>query len=117
MMLAAINTAPFCFVSSTAKIVGEGFAKSQEPAYNSRQDFVRQMFNLHKTWVEFPCPRCEFPNSISMREIRFGLTILCRGCKVTIRLDPADGGIRKVDRMLQELEQSLTKTININIKF
>ncbi len=74
------------------------------------------MFNLYKATAEIPCPRCAFPNTVSMREIRFGLAILCRGCKVTIRLVPADGGVRKAKRMLDEFQQSMNQTINLTIK-
>src|SRR6266852_3149309 len=27
--------------------------------------------NLYKAHLEIPCPRCKFPNTVSMREIRF----------------------------------------------
>jgi hypothetical protein len=74
------------------------------------------MLNLYKAQLEIPCPRCQFPNIVSMREIRFGLTVLCRGCKVSIRLEPADGGVRKAKRLLDEFQHSLTQTINITIK-
>jgi hypothetical protein len=50
-----------------------------------------------------------------MREIRFGLTILCRGCKAGIRLIPVDGGGRKAKRILDDFQQALPKKITIKI--
>jgi hypothetical protein len=52
-----------------------------------------------------------------MREIRFGLTILCRGCKVSIGLVPTDGGARKAKRMFEEFQNAMSQTINITIEF
>ena len=74
------------------------------------------MFNLYKACVDLNCPRCDFPNSVSMREIRFGLTILCRGCKVSLRLEPVDGGAKRVKRALDEFQQSMNQTTKITIK-
>jgi len=51
-----------------------------------------------------------------MREIRFGLTILCRGCKVSLRLEPVDGGAKRVKRALDEFQQSMNQTTKITIK-
>jgi hypothetical protein len=74
------------------------------------------MLNFYKVRAEIPCPKCTFPNSVSMRQIRFGLAILCRGCKVTIRLVPADGGVRKAKRILDEFQESMNQTISVTIK-
>lgn len=74
------------------------------------------MLDLDSTWISLPCPRCEFPNDVSMREIRFGLRIPCRGCKVSIQLRPKDGtfdqGKKEVERAVQQMFQDIT----INIK-
>ena len=74
------------------------------------------MFNIHKATLEIECPSCKFPNLISMREARFGLTFPCRGCKVNIRLVPADGGVRKAKRVVDDFVNGLPKKIEINIK-
>jgi hypothetical protein len=50
-----------------------------------------------------------------MREVRFGLTIPCRGCKKNIRLVPMDGGATKAKRMIDDFISELPKTINIKI--
>jgi ribosomal protein S27E len=67
------------------------------------------MFNLYKATTDVPCPRCSYPNSISMREVEFGLKIICRGCKATIALVKANGGIRKVKRTIASLENLFSK--------
>jgi len=75
------------------------------------------MLDFDRTWLTFPCSRCEFPNDVSLREVRFGLPIPCRGCKANIQLQPRDGtfdqGKKMVERALQEF---LNQTITINIQ-
>jgi hypothetical protein len=73
------------------------------------------MFNFDKSAFEVACPSCEFPNTVTMREVRFGLTIPCRGCKKNIRLVPMDGGATKAKRMIDDFISELPKTINIKI--
>jgi hypothetical protein len=72
------------------------------------------MFNLDKTAFEVPCPSCKFPNAVSFREARFGLTIPCRGCKGNIRLVPIDGGFGKA-KMLDNFASKLPKKIEIKL--
>ena len=74
------------------------------------------MFNFDKSMIEVSCPSCKFPNAVMVREVRFGLTILCRGCKGRIRLVPMDGGLSKARRSLENLITGFPKTININFK-
>jgi len=74
------------------------------------------MLEFYNVRMDIPCPRCSFPNSVSLREIRFGLSILCRGCKVTIRLVPVDGGVKKAKRSLDDFQNSMSQTINLTIK-
>ena len=74
------------------------------------------MFNLDKSVIELPCPLCKFPNAVMVREVRFGLTIPCRGCKGRIRLVPMDGGLAKAKRSLENLIADFPKTINIDFK-
>jgi len=74
------------------------------------------MFNFDKSTIEIPCPLCQFPNAVTFREVRFGLTIPCRGCKGNIRLVPKDGGLSKAKRSIENLIADFPKKININIK-
>jgi hypothetical protein len=73
------------------------------------------MFNLDKSSLEVPCPSCKFPNAVTVREMRFGLTIPCRGCKRNIRLVPMDGGMTKAKKMLDDFLGEFPKTINIKL--
>jgi len=50
-----------------------------------------------------------------MREVRFGLTIICRGCKVNIQLKQKDGTSNKTKRTLDDLHQMFNKTITIEL--
>ncbi len=74
------------------------------------------MFNFDKAVTELPCPSCKFPNAITVREARFGLTIPCRGCKRNIRLVPTDGGLAKAKKAIEKVVTGLPKAININFK-
>jgi hypothetical protein len=73
------------------------------------------MFDLDKAVTEIPCPSCKFPNAVSVREVRFGLTIPCRGCKRSIRLVPMDGGLSKAKRMLDNFIADFPKKIEIKL--
>jgi len=74
------------------------------------------MFNFDKSMMEVSCPSCNFPNVVMVREVRFGLTIPCRGCKRNIQLVPMDGGLAKAKRTLENFVADLPKKININFK-
>jgi hypothetical protein len=73
------------------------------------------MFSFDKTVMEVACPRCKFPNAVTVREARFGLTLPCRGCKANIRLVPTDGGLAKAKRTIENFITKLPKTINLKI--
>lgn len=75
------------------------------------------MFDFDKVHANVECPLCKFPNSVSIREMRFGLTILCRGCKANIRFVPNDGGAKKVKRALDDFKQAMNQTFKLTIKF
>jgi hypothetical protein len=74
------------------------------------------MFNFDKSMIEVPCPSCKFPNAVMVREVRFGLTVPCRGCKGNIQLVPMDGGLSKVKRSIENVIADFPKKININFK-
>ena len=73
------------------------------------------MFNIDKLTVPIECPSCHFPNSVLMREVHFGLTVVCRGCKADIRLVPVDGGVKKAKRALDNFIRTVPKTITIKL--
>ncbi len=73
------------------------------------------MLEFDKIRVNIECPVCKFPNQVSMRVIRFGLTLLCRGCKARIRLVTKGGSLDKAKRHLEALQSALSKTISIKL--
>jgi hypothetical protein len=73
------------------------------------------MFNFDKGVIEVACPSCAFPNAVTVREVRFGLTIPCRGCKRGIRLVPMDGGLAKVKKALDNFMAELPTKIDIKL--
>lgn len=73
-------------------------------------------FSLDKSVIEIPCPGCNFPNAATVREMRFGLTVLCRGCKTRIRLVPMNAGLTKAKKAIDKFAREFPKRININIK-
>jgi hypothetical protein len=73
------------------------------------------MFNLDKTVFEVSCPLCKFPNSVTVREARFGLKIPCRGCKRHIQLEPMDAGLTRAKKALDRFIAEFPKEINIKL--
>ncbi len=73
------------------------------------------MYSFEKSVIDVACPACKFPNAVTLREARFGLTIPCRGCKKNIRLVPMDGGIAKAKRAIDNFISGFPKKINIKI--
>jgi hypothetical protein len=73
------------------------------------------MFDLDKSSLEVACPSCEFPNAVTIREIRFCFTVPCRGCKRNIRLMPIDGGMDKAKRAIEDVVSEFPKNITIKI--
>lgn len=73
------------------------------------------MFSFDKSVIEVACPGCKFPNAVTVREARFGLTIPCRGCKRNIRLVPMDGGLAKAKRAIDNFITGFREKINIKI--
>jgi hypothetical protein len=73
------------------------------------------MFSFGKSVIEVVCPLCKFPNAVTLREVRFGLTIPCRGCKRNICLVPMDGGLAKAKRAIENFITGFPKKVNIKI--
>jgi hypothetical protein len=78
---------------------------------------VKWVVDFEAAIVEIPCPRCKFPNAVTLHESRFGLIFPCRGCKTRIRIVPIDAGVIKAKRLLEEFMDEFPKTINIKINF
>ena len=69
------------------------------------------MIGLDNQTIEFACPRCGFYNPIFFKQARLRDAIICRGCKINIRLDDQMNECRKavraINRAVRELEKSL----------
>lgn len=69
------------------------------------------MINLDKLGVELDCPKCDFQNTITIKQVRINDVIICRGCKRNIKLEDymrtTQKVVRSVNRSLRELEQQL----------
>lgn len=71
------------------------------------------MIDLDKTSIEIPCPKCEFLNSIFLKQARLQDVIICRGCKRNIHLydqmAESQKGMRRIQKAFDELEQTFKK--------
>ena len=71
------------------------------------------MLDLDSAEFEFPCPRCDFLNPVTLGEARLGTPIICRGCKNTIVPDDAMGELenarRKIARSIRELQEGMKR--------
>jgi hypothetical protein len=74
------------------------------------------MIDLDRHIIEIECPKCNFYNKIFLRQVRIRSVIICRGCKINIRLEDYMNEYRKakrkIERSFQEIEASLK-----NMKF
>jgi hypothetical protein len=77
------------------------------------------MINFDKMQVEIQCPKCRFYNPISLKQARLRDVVICRGCKVNIRLDDQMNetrkAIRSMRRAMNELQETLRSMSTIRI--
>ncbi len=59
------------------------------------------MINFDNMEVEIQCPKCRFYNPISLKQARLRDVVICRGCKVNIRLDDQMNETRKAVRSMR----------------
>jgi transcription initiation factor IIE alpha subunit len=75
--------------------------------------------NLDQERVYIACPRCQFPARPFLRQIRYGETVVCGGCKGNLRLVDHMGTFRqaqtKVTRAIEDLARQLS-SIKFNLK-
>ena len=70
------------------------------------------MLNLDNEHIDFPCPRCNFYNDVSLKQVRLRDVTICRGCKSNIRLDDQMNETKKAIRSIRRAFKELEKTIN-----
>ena len=78
------------------------------------------VFTIDRLEIEHTCPRCSFYNWIRLREVRLGDVIICRGCKINIRLDDYMNECEKAEHSLRRAFERLSQavgTINLRLRF
>lgn len=69
------------------------------------------MINFDKFEVDIQCPRCDFYNPIYLKQARLRDVVICRGCKINIRLDDQMNETRKAVRSLRHALSDLQNTL------
>lgn len=76
------------------------------------------MMDLDPISVDLVCPRCNFYNPATIKQIRLNDVIICRGCKANIQLVDQMGEVGKAQRQIQESFAKLfAKPINLTLNF
>lgn len=52
--------------------------------------------DLDRHWIEVDCPHCRLATPASLRDVRLGNVIICRGCKANIFLVDRLGEYQRV---------------------
>jgi len=78
------------------------------------------MINIDNHKIDIRCPSCQFLNTITLKQVRIRDVIICRGCKVNIRLEDylntARKAIRSIRRAFTALEKQIRKTHKMTIR-
>jgi phage FluMu protein Com len=59
--------------------------------------------------IDIKCPRCKFFNSILIKQIWLKDSVICRGCKCTLRLDDYMGELKKAENTIGKLMNEINK--------
>lgn len=61
--------------------------------------------------IDIGCPRCHFASTVTLKSIRLGGVIICRGCKANIvlcdHLDSVKRAVRGFSQAISKLERQL----------
>jgi hypothetical protein len=68
-------------------------------------------FTIDFAEVEIPCPRCQFANSIWLRQARLRDVVICRGCKSNIQLDDHMNEVRIGERATRQAMNDLARSL------
>ena len=74
------------------------------------------MFDLDGAAFTFTCPKCHFENSATVRQVRIGSRIICRGCKRNLCLVDVNSSFKKARRRMSDEIDSLGKALKMEIK-
>jgi hypothetical protein len=56
--------------------------------------------DLDNHWIDVTCPHCPLTTEASLRDVRLGMVVICRGCKANIRLIDYLGEYHRARRRL-----------------
>ena len=74
------------------------------------------MFDLDTVSFPFACPACGFRNRATMRQVRLGKRIICRGCRMDIQLVDHHRKARKARKDFENALSEFANVINLEIK-
>lgn len=78
------------------------------------------MIDIEKITIEIQCPNCNFYNTIFFKQAKLRDIVICRGCKINIKLDDQMNECRKAVRSISNAFRELDNTIkdlNCNLTF
>jgi hypothetical protein len=57
--------------------------------------------DLDRRWIDVDCPSCRLATPVTLRDVRLGSVVICRGCKANVRLIDHLGEYHRVRRRLE----------------
>jgi hypothetical protein len=74
------------------------------------------MFDLDNLTITFSCSDCHFTNSVTVRQVRLEMRIICRGCKKNLCLADSNATFGRGRKRFHEEIAALSREIKIEIK-
>ena len=74
------------------------------------------MLNLDRISFSIACPACGFQNRATMKQVRLGKRVICRGCRTDIQLVDHHKRTRKARRQVDDALNEFAKVVNLEIK-
>ena len=72
---------------------------------------MSSMVNVDSWKVYLYCPKCGIENEVSLGQIKKGITIQCIVCATKIALKDKKGDVAKGTKQVQDVVDSLEKTV------
>ena len=57
--------------------------------------------------IEVECPKCNYPISTSLQEVKLESTIFCPNCKTQIKLQDNDASTHQIENTINDLYSQL----------
>jgi hypothetical protein len=71
--------------------------------------FVHMKIDLDNVEIDLNCPKCGFANKATLQDVRVQATIICRGCKVDIKLVDKNASLVTAQKSIDEGINDLSK--------